>query len=138
MLSTRRDELFWHQNSIRPRRAIILTDESPPNPEPKRPVTGDTVALMVPKLERVDSLLGIPANTGPPLGGAKFGWLKTLNNCISNLNPIRSLSLKRLPMLKSTQRKSGPRREFRPKLPSWQFCGEFVGKHWFVLESITD
>src|SRR6266849_2821948 len=64
-----------NQNSIRPRKAIMRTEESPRRP-PKSPVEGIAVWLMVPKPVSVAVSPGIPALRDE--GKKKFGWLNKL------------------------------------------------------------
>ena len=61
------------QNWKLPRNAIIRTDVSPPKPEPRSPVAGAIVLLIVPKLTRVLVRPGIPACGDPDPGKPKFG-----------------------------------------------------------------
>src|SRR5208337_2214346 len=100
---------------------------SPPKPTPSSPVGGDVVYVSAPKPVCVEGFPGMPAST--MLGRAKFGWLKTLNSCASNLSFTPSLSGNHLVMYRSLQKKSGPRKALRPRFPNWQFCAESPPLH---------
>jgi hypothetical protein len=58
---------------------------SPPSPTPSSPVVGEIVLVSAPNPVCVAGLPGVPAWL---VGNAKFGWLKTLNNCVSKRKAI--------------------------------------------------
>ena len=61
---------------------------SPPSPTPSSPVGGEMVLVSAPKPVCVAGSPGVPAWL---VGSAKFGWLKTLNHCVSKRKVTCSL-----------------------------------------------